>query len=192
LTDAIRQVGHWRSRGLDLSLSVNLAPRLVKDLEFPDRLSRILQEFSVAAEQLTLDVLEDAADQDADLVMDIYTRLRVKGIGLALDDFGIGASSFTHLYKMPFSELKIDRELISAVPHTRTAATAVRAIVQLGHALSLRVCAEGVESALAFDFLDEIGCDRMQGDFMGKAMPASEFESFTFAWSGGAQSMKRA
>jgi len=192
LTDAIRQVGHWRSRGLDLSVSVNLAPRLVKDLEFPDRLSRILQEFSVAAEQLTLDVLEDAADQDADLVMDIYTRLRVKGIGLALDDFGIGASSFTHLYKMPFSELKIDRELISAVPHTRTAATAVRAIVQLGHALSLRVCAEGVESALAFDFLDEIGCDRMQGDFMGKAMPASEFESFTFAWSGGAQSMKRA
>jgi len=192
LTDAIRQVGHWRSRGLDLSVSVNLAPRLVKDLEFPDRLSRILQEFGVAAEQLTLDVLEDAANQDADLVMDIYTRLRVKGIGLALDDFGIGASSFTHLYKMPFSELKIDRELISAIPHTRTVTTAVRAIVQLGQALSLRVCAEGVESALAFDFLDEIGCDRMQGDFMGKAMPASDFESFIVAWSGGAQSMKRA
>lgn len=192
LTDAIRQVGHWRAQGLDLSVSVNLAPRLVKDLEFPDRLSRILQEFGVAAEQLTLDVLEDAAQQDAELVMDIYTRLRVKGIGLALDDFGIGPSSFTHLYKMPFSELKIDHALISAIPHTRTATSAVRAVIQMAHALSLRVCAEGVESALAFDFLDEAGCDRMQGDFMGKAMPAADFESFIVAWSGGAQTMKRA
>jgi EAL domain-containing protein (putative c-di-GMP-specific phosphodiesterase class I)/ActR/RegA family two-component response regulator len=192
LTDAIRQVGHWRSRGLDLSVSVNLAPRLVKDLEFPDRLSRILQEYSVDSQQLSLDVMEDAAQQDAELVMDIYTRLRVKGIGLALDSFGIGTSSFTHLYKMPFSELKIDRELIGCVPHTRSAAIAVRAIVQLAHALSLRVCAVGVESALAFDFLDEAGCDRMQGDFMGKAMPAADFESFIVAWSGGAQSMKRA
>ncbi|MBC7984649.1 MAG: EAL domain-containing response regulator [Candidatus Obscuribacterales bacterium] len=187
LTDAIRQVGHWRSQGLDLSVSVNLAPRLVKDLEFPDRLSRILKEFSVAAPQLMLEVIEDAAQTDADLVMDIYTRLRVKGVGLALDDFGVGASSVTHLYKMPFNELKIDRALIAAVPHMRTQTTVVKAIMQMAHVLSLQVCAEGVETALAFDFLDGIGCDRMQGDFIGKAMPAGEFESFMLGWSGGAQ-----
>jgi len=184
LTDAIRQVGHWRAHGLDLSVSVNLAPRLVKDLEFPDRLSRILQEFNVAASQLTLDVVEDAAQHDADLAMDIYTRLRVKGVGLALDDFGIGSSSLTHLYKMPFSELKIDQALIGSLPHNRTAAMVVRAIVNLAHNLSLSACAEGVESALAFDLLDECGCDRAQGDFIGKAVPASEFESFVLAWNG--------
>jgi EAL domain-containing protein (putative c-di-GMP-specific phosphodiesterase class I) len=114
----------------------------------------------------------------------------VKGIDLALDDFGIGVSSLTHLYKMPFSVVKIDRTLIAQIPHTRAATTIVRAIVKLAHSLSLSVCAEGVETALAFDLLDEIGCDRMQGDFIGKPMPAVDLESFVVAWSGGAQSLK--
>jgi EAL domain-containing protein (putative c-di-GMP-specific phosphodiesterase class I) len=189
LTDAIRQVGHWRSRGLDLSVSVNLATRLVKDLEFPDRLGRILREYSVAAEQLTLEVQEDTDQQDGELAMDIYTRLRVKGIGLALDDFGVGVSSLTHLYRMPFSVLKIDRSLINQVPQNRGACTAVRAIVNLAHNLSLAVCAEGVETALAFDLLDNLQCDHIQGDYVGKPMPAAEFEGFITAWSAGRQSL---
>jgi EAL domain-containing protein (putative c-di-GMP-specific phosphodiesterase class I) len=192
LTDAIRQAGHWRAHGLDLCMAVNLAPRLVKDLEFPDRLARILHEHSVSASQLMLDVGEDAAQHDTELVMDIYTRLRVKGIGLSLDDFGVGTSSLTHLYKMPFSIVKIDRALIAQLPQSRSAATVVRAIIGLAHALSLEVCAEGVESALAFDLLDDTGCDLMQGDFIGKPMPAAELESFVMAWSGGAQSLRTA
>jgi len=192
MTDAIRQVGHWRAHGLNLSVAVNLATRLVKDLEFPDRLGRILQEYNVAAAQLMLEVVEDASQHDADLTMDIYTRLRVKGIELALDDFGVGVSSLTHLYKMPFSIVKIDRALIGQIPHVRAATTVVRAIVKLAQSLSLSVCAEGVESALAFDLLDELGCDRMQGDFIGKPMPAADFEAFVNAWSGGAQSFQAA
>ena len=190
LTDAIRQVGHWRSHGLDLGVSVNLATRLLKDLEFPDRLGRILHEYGVSATQLMIEVQEDAAHQDADLVMDIYTRLRVKGVELVLDDFGIGASSFTHLYKMPFSMVKIDRSLIAQVPNNRGMCNVVKAIAQLAHNLSLPVCAEGVETALAFDFVDKIGCDRMQGDYIGKPMPAAELEGFIAAWSGGRQALK--
>jgi EAL domain-containing protein (putative c-di-GMP-specific phosphodiesterase class I)/CheY-like chemotaxis protein len=190
LTDAIRQVGHWRSHGLNLSVAVNLAPRLVKDLEFPDRLSRILHEFNVSASQLTLEVQEDAAQEESDLVMDIYTRIRVKGIELALDDFGVGPSSLTHLYQMPFSILKIDRTLISQIPVSRGACAVVKAMIQLAHNLSLTVCAEGVETALAFDFLDECGIDLMQGDIIGKPMPASKLEGFIAAWSGGRQSLK--
>jgi EAL domain-containing protein (putative c-di-GMP-specific phosphodiesterase class I) len=192
LTDAIRQVGHWRAHGMDLSVAVNLAPRLVKDLEFPDRLSRILSEYGVAAPQLALEVQEDASQGEGDLVMDIYTRLRVKGIDLALDDFGVGTSSLTHLTKMPFSILKIDRSLIVQLPTSRSACVIVRAITQLAHSLSLTVCAEGVETAAAFDYLDSIGVDRMQGDFIGKPMPASELEGFIVAWSGGQQGLKTA
>jgi EAL domain-containing protein (putative c-di-GMP-specific phosphodiesterase class I) len=192
ITDAIRQVGHWRSHGVDLSVAVNLSPRLLKDLEFPDRLSRILTEFSVAPSQLNLEVIEDASHQSGDLAMDIYTRLRVKGIGLALDDFGTGISSLTHLAKMPFSEVKIDRSVISNVPHNRSAVTFVKAIIQMAHALSLKVCAEGVETASAFDFLDDLGCDHMQGDFISKPIAASEFESFIAAWSDGRQLVRSA
>ncbi len=184
MTDAIRQVGHWRQRGLDLSVAVNLSPRLVQDLEFPDRLNRVFKEFETAPEQLILEVTEAASLDDPELVMDIFTRLRVKGVGLSLDDFGTGMSSLTQLYKMPFSEVKIDGSLIADVGTSKAAATVVRAIVELAHNLSLSACAEGVETAAQFEFLDQIGCDALQGDFIASAMPASEMENFIHVWNG--------
>jgi EAL domain-containing protein (putative c-di-GMP-specific phosphodiesterase class I) len=184
LTDAIRQIGHWRQRGLDLGAAVNLSPRLVQDLEFPDRLGLLLREFDAAAEQLTLEVTEAASLDDPELVMDIFTRLRVRGVGLSLDDFGTGTSSLTQLYKMPFSEVKIDRLLIAEIASSSAAATVVRAIVELAHNLSLTACAEGVETAEAFEFLDGAGCDALQGDFIASAMPAAEMESFIDVWNG--------
>jgi EAL domain-containing protein (putative c-di-GMP-specific phosphodiesterase class I) len=184
LTDAIRQIGHWRQRGLHLTAAVNLSPRLVQDLEFPDRLGRLLKEFDVTAEQLTLEVTEAASLHDPELVMDIFTRLRVKGVGLSLDDFGVGLSSLTQLYKMPFSEVKIDRLLVAEMATSKPATTVVRAIVDLAHALSLTVCAEGVETPLAYEFLERIGCDALQGDFIASAMPAGEIENFVGVWNG--------
>jgi len=182
LTESLRQVGHWREHGIKLGVAVNLSPRLVRDLEFPDRLERILREYKVSAEQLTLEVTEAASLHDPELVTDIFTRLRVKGVGLALDDFGTGTSSLTQLYKMPFNELKIDGSLTCEVPFTRAAATVVRAIVDLGHSLSLSVCAEGVENEAAFDFLDKAGCDSLQGDAFSKAVPAFEIETLFKNW----------
>ncbi|HEU4486587.1 MAG TPA: EAL domain-containing response regulator [Povalibacter sp.] len=184
LTDAIRQIGHWRQRGLDLGAAVNLSPRLVQDLEFPDRLGLLLREFDAAAEQLTLEVTEAASLDDPELVMDIFTRLRVRGVGLSLDDFGIGTSSLTQLYKMPFSEVKIDRLLIREIPSGRAAATVVRAIIDLAHNLSLTACAEGVEASPVFEMLEQAGCDAIQGEFIAPAMPASEIESFINVWNG--------
>jgi EAL domain-containing protein (putative c-di-GMP-specific phosphodiesterase class I) len=184
LTDAIRQIGHWRARGLDLGAAVNLSPKLVQDLEFPDRLSRIFKEFEVRPEQLTLEVTEAASLDNPELVMDIFTRLRVKGVGLSLDDFGIGTSSLTQLYKMPFSEVKIDGLLTSEVTSSKAAATVVRAIIELAHNLSLTACAEGVETSPVFEFLDQAGCDALQGDFIAQAMPAAEIESFINVWNG--------
>ena len=184
LTDAIRQIGHWRQRGLRLSAAVNLSPRLVQDLEFPDRLGRLLQEFDVSADQLMLEVTEAASLHDPELVMDIFTRLRVRGIGLSLDDFGTGLSSLTQLYKMPFSEVKIDAVLVADILQAKPAATVVRAIIDLAHSLSLTVCAEGVENAAAFEFLERSGCDALQGDFIASAMPAAEIEGFIDMWNG--------
>jgi len=184
MTDAIRQLGHWRQRGLELSVAVNLSPKLVQDLEFPDRLNRILREFDTAPEQLILEVTEGASLDDPDLVMDIFTRLRVRGIGLSLDDFGTGTSSLTQLYKMPFNEVKIDGSLVADLGTSKAAATVVRAIVELAHNLSLTTCAEGVETAAQFEFLDQAGCDALQGDFIAAAMPAAEMESFIQVWNG--------
>ncbi len=182
LTDAIRQAGHWNSRGLHLGVAVNLSPRLVQDVEFPDRLALLLREYNVAAEQLTLEVTEAASLHDPELVMDIFTQLRVKGVGLSLDDFGTGTSSLTLLYKMPFNELKIDRALICEAPFTRAAAAIVRAIVDLSHTLGLTVCAEGVENESALNFMNDIAFDALQGDAISAAVPASEIEALLPAW----------
>lgn len=184
LTDAIRQIGHWRKQGLNLTAAVNLSPRLVQDLEFPERLARIFREFDAAPEQLMLEVTEAASLHDPALVMDIFTRLRVKGVGLSLDDFGVGASSLTQLYTMPFSEVKIDGSLIAEVVASKAAATVVRAIIELAHNLSLSACAEGVETSAAFEFLDQSGCDALQGDFVATSMPAAEIENFIDVWNG--------
>ncbi len=190
LTDALRQIGHWRRKGLEISAAVNLAPRLVQDLQFPDRLAALFREFDVEPSQLTFDVTEAAALVQPELVLDIFARLRVRGVGLALDDFGAGASSLTQLFKMPFSEIKIDRTVTCELGVTPAAATVMRAIVDLAHHLSLSACAEGVETREAFEFLQAIRCDALQGDFIAPPMPAAEIEGFIRAWNGGARSLK--
>jgi EAL domain-containing protein (putative c-di-GMP-specific phosphodiesterase class I) len=114
--------------------------------------------------------------------MDILTRLRVKRIGLALDDFGTGYSSLTQLYQMPFDEMKIDKSLVTNVPHSREANTMVGSLIELGHNLGLTICAEGVENRAALDLLAILGCDRCQGFFISRALPASDIPSFINHW----------
>jgi EAL domain-containing protein (putative c-di-GMP-specific phosphodiesterase class I) len=114
--------------------------------------------------------------------MDILTRLRVKRIGLSLDDFGTGFSSLTRLYQMPFDEMKIDKSLVINVPHSREANTMVGSLIELGHNLGLTICAEGVENRAALDLLAIMGCDRCQGFFISRAVPASDIPSFVSHW----------
>jgi EAL domain-containing protein (putative c-di-GMP-specific phosphodiesterase class I) len=185
LSDAVRQAGLWREHGHSLGVAVNLSPRLVRDVGFPDRLSRLLREYDLPPELLTIEVTEASSLHDVELVTDVFTRLRVRGIALSLDDFGTGTSSITQLYRMPFTELKIDRSLVSELPHTQAAATVVTAIVELAHRLSLTVCAEGIETEEQFQFMDAAGCEAMQGQLISKAVPAAELESLAKAWQSG-------
>jgi EAL domain-containing protein (putative c-di-GMP-specific phosphodiesterase class I)/CheY-like chemotaxis protein len=182
LAQSLRQVRSWNDQGLRLKCAVNLAPSLVTDLSFPDRVAALLAELAIDASQLALELTETATMQDPTKAMDILTRLRVKRIGLSLDDFGTGFSSFTRLYQMPFDEMKIDKSLVTNVPHSREANTMVGSLVELGHNLGLTICAEGVENRAALDLLAIIGCDCCQGFFISRAIPASDIPSFINHW----------
>ncbi|MCU0976675.1 MAG: EAL domain-containing response regulator [Steroidobacteraceae bacterium] len=173
LQEGVRQVGAWCAQGIDLGLAINMSPKLVTDLDFPDRLSDLLAAHGVRNSSLTLEITESAALEDPTRTMDILTRLRVKDFGLSLDDFGTGYSSLTQLYRMPFNELKIDKSLGMDLGKSREAETMVRSLVGLAHGLGLKVCAEGVETPTALDFLAEAGCDFAQGYHVGRPMPAS-------------------
>lgn len=183
LTESLRQVGHWHARGLHIGLAVNLAARTVSDLNFPDRLAHVLREHGVPPAHLCFEVTEAASVGDQELVLDSFARLRLRGVELALDDFGVGMSSVTQLYKMPYSSIKIDRALIGELGTSQQARTVVSALVDLGHKLSLSVCAEGVETQAVFERANRLGCDRLQGDYISKPVTAVELESFVHAWS---------
>ena len=184
MTDAIRQAGRWRSGGLDLELVINLSPRLVRDRGFPERLARLLLEYEFPPERLVLDVTEASAAVDRDLMFDVFTRLRILGVGLSLDNFGTGLSSLTELYRMPYSEIKVDRSLIADVPREREAQLIVRAIADLAHTLQLTVCAEGVETRAMLEFARSAGFDTAQGHFFSGPVPAGEIEQLVRAWPG--------
>jgi EAL domain-containing protein (putative c-di-GMP-specific phosphodiesterase class I) len=182
MTDAIRQAGRWRTSGLDLELVINLSPRLVRDRGFPERLARLLLEFEFPPERLVLDVTEAAAAVDRDLMFDVFTRLRILGVGLSLDNFGTGLSSLTELYRMPYSEIKVDRSLIADVAREREAQLIVRAIADLAHTLQLSVCAEGIETRAMLEFARSAGFDSAQGHLFSGPVHAGEIEQLVRAW----------
>jgi EAL domain-containing protein (putative c-di-GMP-specific phosphodiesterase class I)/ActR/RegA family two-component response regulator len=177
LQDGIRQLGTWNAHGVALDLAVNLSPRLVRELDFPDRLAELMREHSVENSRLTLEITETAALEDPARTRDILTRLRVKGFGLSLDDFGTGYSSLTQLYRMPFSEIKIDKSLGMELHSSREARTIARSLIDLAHNLGLKVCTEGVETAAALQFLQAAGADFVQGFHLGRPMPAAAIPS---------------
>ena len=187
LQTGIEQVGAWNKLGLELGLSVNLSPKLVSNLEFPDQLAELAARAQVDNSQLTLEVTETAALSDPAHTLDILTRLRVKKFGLSLDDFGTGYSSVTQLYQMPFSELKIDKSLGMDLQRNVEARTIVRSLVELGHNLGLGVCCEGVETEQALAFLGSIACDSAQGYYIARPMVAEALPTLVKGWNASLQ-----
>jgi len=163
LTEAIRQHAAWRDQGRDLPVAVNLAPGLIRDIGFPDRLLNSLRQFDVPPSRLTLELKETESVSDRELCVDALEQLRRAGIGLALDDYGAGVSSITELYKLPFTEVKIDRGLVLDAAHDTRARLVLRSIVRLAHALSIDVTAEGVETRSDLLSAMAAGCDWVQG-----------------------------
>jgi EAL domain-containing protein (putative c-di-GMP-specific phosphodiesterase class I) len=171
LQAGIDQISEWNQTGLNLNLCVNLSPRLVTDSEFPVRMLEFLRQRNVSPAQLTIDVTETAALVDPEPTIEILTKLREMHFGLSLDDFGTGFSPLTQLYKLPFSEIKIDRTFGMELAHSEKVRTIVHAMIELGHALGLSVTCEGVESASALGFLQQSGCDSAQGYYIARPMP---------------------
>jgi EAL domain-containing protein (putative c-di-GMP-specific phosphodiesterase class I) len=182
MTEAVRQAGQWRERGLLHDMIVNLSPRLVRDRAFPDRLATLLQESGVPPASFVLDVTEAAGSEDRDLMLDVFTRLRILGVGLCLDNFGTGLSSLTDLYRMPFSEIKIDHSLIADVAREPEAQLIVGAIADLAHTLQLTVCAAGVENRQTYEFVRSAGFDSAQGKFFSPPADAGDIERLIRAW----------
>lgn len=164
----IETLSHWNGRGVRLNVSVNVSPTLLSDLDLPDRLAGRAQSSQVDPGQIVLEITENASVSDDPHFMDVLSRFRLKGFGLSLDDFGTGYSSLIQIYRMPFTEMKIDGSFVSEMIVNDEAMTIVQSIINLGHNLGMSVCAEGVESVDIAQALQDMGCDAAQGYFFGR------------------------
>ncbi|GLS25068.1 transcriptional regulator [Marinibactrum halimedae] len=172
---ALSQVIEWRNLGYDLHLSVNFSATLLDQLDLPERIHTRLEEMGFPRSRFTVEVTESTVANDARTALEILSRLRLKNIGLSIDDFGTGFSSMEQLQNIPFTELKIDRSFVHN-SHCNSASQAIlESSINLAKGLSIRSVAEGVEIDEDWNLLDKLGCDLVQGFHIAKPLPPETF-----------------
>ncbi len=173
------QMRRWRERGLaPLRVAVNVSPHQLMRGELAERLGELLAAGVVPRDALELEVTESAMMENAQRMGAALGELRVLGLTLAIDDFGVGYSSFASLSHLPVDKLKIDKAFVDGVGRTEAADTLCAAIIAMAHNLKLAVVAEGVETELQHRRLVAMGCDALQGYWHCRPLPAAELEQF--------------
>ena len=175
---ALRQCQQWRQDGIELSVAVNVSVRRLLDLEFPAAVAALLERYEVPAHLLVLEITESTIMADPAHALQVLGRLNSMGVRLSIDDFGTGYSSMAYLKNLPVHELKIDRSFVSQITTSTSDTAIVRATVDLGRNLGLRVVAEGVEDAATWQELNALGCDAIQGYYVSRPVGAEEFGSW--------------
>lgn len=181
LVAGLRRARQWAEAGHPLPVAVNLSSRTLLDPEFPVLVEQLLTEHQVPAELLTFEITEDGAVGASDRPLPILYRLAGLGVRLAMDDFGTGYSSLSLLQRLPVHEVKIDKSFVQGMATDAGDLAIVRAIVDLSRHFGLTVVAEGVESELTLELLEEIGCDVGQGFLFSRPLPYERLEAWLAA-----------
>ncbi len=179
LTEACTQAKRWQSLGLapaDLLMSVNLSAREISDSAIRESVGVSLLETGFEPTHLILEITESALLRDLDATIRNLESLKSLGLSIAVDDFGTGFSSFSHLEQLPIDILKVDRSFVANINAANGRPSLAPAIVQLAHTLGLTAIAEGVESPEQVTPLRDIQCTLAQGYHLGMPLDAVETE----------------
>ena len=182
LAQTCRWRQRWREAGMQLRVSVNVSMHNLDDTSAADRYQAIAQAASVDPHDVTLEITESAMMHEAAQVLNVLARLRLKGFGLSVDDFGTGWSSLSQLAQLPVTELKIDQGFINGAADNARNRAVVEASVELGRKLKLTTVAEGVRSVDEWQMLAELGCTRAQGELIGMAVPGEQLAAAIEKW----------
>jgi diguanylate cyclase (GGDEF)-like protein len=183
LHEALGQCRRWLDERSDgdtdeLSIAVNLSARSLLDSSLPDVVDAALRRWNVPSHLLDLEITETIIMTDPIRAKRILTELADLGVTLSIDDFGTGYSSLAYLRDLPVHELKIDRTFVQDMGSGNEDAVIVRAVVDLARNLGLETVAEGVEDAVVWDQLVELGCDTAQGYYLARPMPDEQFSTW--------------
>jgi len=175
LREACRQHMAWRAAGhTPLPIAVNLSPRQFRQPDLVDAVARILVESGIEAHYLTLEITEGSLMQATTHTLETLEQLNALGVGLSIDDFGVGYSSLSYLKRFPVDQLKIDQSFVRDIATDPDDAAIVSAIIGLAQNLQLNVVAEGVETEAQLAFIAAAGCNEAQGFYFSQPVPADE------------------
>ncbi|MFA9439706.1 EAL domain-containing protein [Uliginosibacterium sp. sgz301328] len=171
LDQSIAAMHKWSLAGHGLSVAINLSASAIGDMHLADAIILRAQRANIASERLIFEVTETAMMEDA-AAMGTLLRLRLRGFGLSIDDYGTGFSSMQQLSRLPFSEIKIDRSFVTGASARPRLRTILESALDMGRRLGMRTVAEGIETAEDWALANALGCDFAQGYFIARPTPA--------------------
>jgi diguanylate cyclase (GGDEF)-like protein len=175
---AITELARLDRSGRSLQMSVNISRWDLMDEHLAPSIDRMLEWHHIEANRITLEVTESSLSQDPVRVKVSLERLRMAGVKISIDDFGVGYSSMSQLLELPVDELKIDRSFILALNSDRRAISLIRSMIEMARALDLVVIAEGIEDEENFESLRKVGADIIQGNFVSRPLTSSQLDEF--------------
>jgi EAL domain-containing protein (putative c-di-GMP-specific phosphodiesterase class I) len=182
LRKSARLLGQWLREGHDFKMAVNVSMDNLNRLDLPEIMHRIVVEAGVPPSNIVFEMTETRLMDNLTVSLEILTRLRLKGFGLSIDDFGTGFSTMENLKRLPFNELKIDRAFVDGASGDLMARSILESSVRLGKVFDLTLVAEGVETKDDWDLIVTSGCDQVQGYYVAKPMPAEELIQWKNEW----------
>jgi diguanylate cyclase (GGDEF)-like protein len=173
LRRALADAARWP----ELSVAVNLSPVQIRDRWLVDLVAAVMEETEIAPSRVVLEITEGVLIDNPQDAQARLEALRALGVSIALDDFGTGYSSLGYLQRFPFDRIKIDRAFVASLGASASTGPIIQSIVTLGHALGMKVLAEGIENEEQRVLLRLAGCDEMQGYLFARPGPASEIDA---------------
>ncbi len=177
MEESIRHYAEWKRKyGYPLIMSINISAIQYKRKDFVGKLLEIIQRYDVEPSEIELEITESILIEDFEEVKDKLLMLRDYGVKISLDDFGTGFSSLSYLNGLPIDTLKIDKSFVDRVITDESTKIITESIVSMVSRLGYETVAEGVETQDQFDYMQQIGCDIIQGYLLGRPVPAEEIE----------------
>jgi EAL domain-containing protein (putative c-di-GMP-specific phosphodiesterase class I)/DNA-binding NarL/FixJ family response regulator len=179
---AVEHLARWQRQGADLRISVNLSNANLSTLDLPDAMAAVAGSAGVDPARITLEITQAGLLDDLSAGMEVVGRLRLKGFGIAIDDYGMGYSTLAQLKNLPVTELKVDRSFVDGADRDETLSEILGSSATLGRSLGMSVVAQGVESMEVLHLLESLGCDEVQGYLVARPMPAADFLTWKARW----------
>jgi EAL domain-containing protein (putative c-di-GMP-specific phosphodiesterase class I) len=170
-----KQLKTWIDEGIEpIKLSINVSAFQLAESNFDSVVCNLIKQYDLPQNLLMVEITESALMQEMDLIIPRLKNLVKCGVGICIDDFGVGYSSLAYLQTLPIETLKIDRSFLSCALQDPNKACIIKAIVAMARELNLNIIVEGVESQNQLEYIKNIDCSVVQGFLLGRPLPAIE------------------